>query len=146
MCFIFLRSRGFEYFKYDMDMDMSDMVVMDMDVLDTKTNTNTKTKTKTNTKCFKDPMYAIFLKISGFKDFKYDMDMDMSDMKDMDMVEMDIVDMDRQGLGPKGSSVDSILSFFYRQTHWHPWTPSERLRMTTLKTKSIQTRGKSLCT
>ena len=72
------------------------MVVMDMDVLDTKTNT----KTKTNTTCFKDPMYAIFLKISGFKDFKYDMDMDM---------DMDIVDMDKQGLGPKGSSVDNIL-------------------------------------
>ena len=61
------------------------MVVMDMDVLDTKTNT----KTKTNTTCFKDPMYAIFLKISGFKDFKYDMDMDMSDM---DVVDMDVVD------------------------------------------------------
>ena len=44
------------------------MVVMDMDVLDTKT--------KTNTTCFKDPMYAIFLKISGF-------------MVDMDMVDMD---------------------------------------------------------
>ena len=72
------------------------MVVMDMDVVDTKTNT----KTKTNTTCFKDPMYAIFLKISGFKDFKYDMDMDM---------DMDIVDMDKQGLGPKGSSVDNIL-------------------------------------
>ena len=39
-------------------------------------------------------MYAIFFKISGFKDFKYDMDMDMSDMKDMDMVDMDMVDMD----------------------------------------------------
>ena len=48
------------------------MVVMDMEVLDTKTNT----KTKTNTTCFKDPMYAIFLKISGF-------------MVDMDMVDMD---------------------------------------------------------
>ena len=69
------------------------MVLMD-------TKTNTKTQTKTNTKCFKDPMYAIFLKISGFKDFKYDMDMDM---------DMDIVDMDKQGLGPKGSSVDNIL-------------------------------------
>ena len=50
------------------------MVVMDMDVLDTKTNT----KTKTNTTCFKDPMYAIFLKISGFKDIKYDMDIRVS--------------------------------------------------------------------
>ena len=62
------------------------MVLMDMDMVDTKTNI--KTETKTNTECFKDPMYAIFLKISGFKDFKYDMDMDMSDMKDMDMVDM----------------------------------------------------------
>ena len=61
MCFIFLRSRGFECFKYDMDMDMSDMVVMDMDVVDIKTNT----KTKTNAKGFKDPMYAIFLKNRG---------------------------------------------------------------------------------
>ena len=43
------------------------MVVMDIDVVDTKT----KTQKKTNTKCFKDPMYAIFLKIIGFKDFKY---------------------------------------------------------------------------
>ena len=35
-------------------------------------------------------------------------------MVDMDMVDMDmdIVDMVKQGLGPKGSSVDSILSFF----------------------------------
>ena len=39
-------------------------------------------------------MYAIFLKISGFKDFKYDMDMDMSDMKDMDMVDLYMVDME----------------------------------------------------
>ena len=39
------------------------MVVMDMDVVDTKANT----KTKTNTKCFKDPMYVIFLKSRGFK-------------------------------------------------------------------------------
>ena len=61
-----------------------------MDVLDTKTNT----KTKTNTTCFKDPIDAIFLKISGFKDIKYDMDIDISDMKDMDMVDMDMVDMD----------------------------------------------------
>ena len=56
-------------------MDMKNMVVMDMDVLDTKTNTNTntntKTKTKKNTKCFKGPMYAIFFKNRGFKDFKY---------------------------------------------------------------------------
>ena len=46
------------------------MDVMDMDVADTKTNT----------KCFKDQMYAIFLKSRGLKDFKYDMDVDMSDM------------------------------------------------------------------
>ena len=32
-----------------------------MDVVDTKTNIKTKTQTKTNTKCFKDPMYVIFL-------------------------------------------------------------------------------------
>ena len=63
------------------------MVVMDMDVVDTKTNT--KTQTKANTKCFKDPMFAIFLKVNGFKDFKYDMDMDMSDM---DVMDMDVVD------------------------------------------------------
>ena len=75
MYVIFLKSTVFKDFKYDMDMDMKNMVVMDMDVLDTKTNTNTKTKTKTNTKCFKDPMYVIFLKSTGFKDFKYDMDM-----------------------------------------------------------------------
>ena len=48
-----------------------------MDVVDTKTNIKTKTQTKTNTKCFKDPMYVIFLKSTSFKDFKYDMDMDM---------------------------------------------------------------------
>ena len=47
-------------------MNMSDMAVMDMGVVDPKTNT----------KFFKDPMYAIFLKISGF------------------MVAMDMVDMD----------------------------------------------------
>ena len=45
----------------------------------------------------------LYLKSRGFKDFKYDMDVDM------EMVDMD---MDKQGLGPKGSSVDSILSFF----------------------------------
>ena len=37
------------------------MVVVEMDVVDTKT----KTQTKTNTKCFKDPMYVIFLKSRG---------------------------------------------------------------------------------
>ena len=43
-----------------------------------KTYKNTKTKTKdtqtqakTNTKCFQDPMYAIFIKIRVFKDLKY---------------------------------------------------------------------------
>ena len=45
---------------------MSDMAVMDMDMVDTKT----KTQTKTITKCFKDPMYAIFLNSRGFNDFK----------------------------------------------------------------------------
>ena len=37
------------------------------------------------------------------------MDMDIDMDVDMEMVDMD---MDKQGLGPKGSSVDSILSFF----------------------------------
>ena len=32
---------------------------------------DTHTQTKTNTKCFQDPMYAIFIKSSGFKDLKY---------------------------------------------------------------------------
>ena len=48
-----------------------------MSMTHTKTNTKTNTQTKTNTKCFKDPMYVIFLNSRGFKDFKYDMDMDM---------------------------------------------------------------------
>ena len=64
MYVIFLKSKGFNDFKYDMDMDMYNMVVMNMDVVDTYTYTN----------CFKDLMNATFLKISGFKDFKYDMD------------------------------------------------------------------------
>ena len=51
----------------------------------------------------------LYLKSRGFKDFKYDMDMDIDMDVDMEMVDMD---MDKQGLGPKGSSVDSILSFF----------------------------------
>ena len=38
--------------------------------------------------------------------------MNMADMDDLDMVDMDMVDMDKQGLRPRGSSVDSILSFF----------------------------------
>ena len=41
------------------------MDMMDMDVVEKKTNTNTKTQTTTNTKCFKDPMYVIFLKSRG---------------------------------------------------------------------------------
>ena len=59
-----------------------------MSMTHTKTNTKTKTntQTKTYTKCFKEPMYVIFLKSRGFKDFKYDMDMDMSNM-DMDVVD-----------------------------------------------------------
>ena len=32
---------------------------------------DTHTQTKTNTKCFQDPMYAIFIKSRGFKDLKY---------------------------------------------------------------------------
>ena len=51
----------------------------------TKTNIKTNKQTKTNTKCFKDPMYVIFLKSKGFKDFKYHMDMDMKNMVLMDM-------------------------------------------------------------
>ena len=54
-----------------------------MSMAHTKTNTKTNTQTKTNTKCFKDPMYVIFLKSRGFKDFKYDMD-----MADMDVVDI----------------------------------------------------------
>ena len=68
------------------------------------------THTQTNTKCFQDPMYAIFIKSRGFKDLRYyigclllvdkvdmdmvDMDMVDMDMLDMDMVNMDMVDMD----------------------------------------------------
>ena len=58
-----------------------------MSMTHTKTNTKTNKQTKTNTKCFKPPMYVIFLKSRGFKDFKYDMD-----MADMDMMDMDVVD------------------------------------------------------
>ena len=43
----------------------------------TKTNTKTDTQTKTNTKCYKDPMLIIFLKSTGSKDFKYDMDINI---------------------------------------------------------------------
>ena len=32
---------------------------------------DTHIQTKTNTKCFQDPMYAIFIKINGFKDLEY---------------------------------------------------------------------------
>ena len=65
-------------------MDVSDMDMMDMDVVEKKTNTNTKTQATTNTKCFKDPMYVIYLNRWGFKDFKNDMvvmDMDVVDIK-----------------------------------------------------------------
>ena len=62
MYVVFLKSREFKDFKYDMDINISDMAVIDMDAVDTKT--------KTNTMCIKDPMYAIFLKSSEFKDFK----------------------------------------------------------------------------
>ena len=111
---------------------------MDMDVVDTKTNT----------KCFKDPMYAIFLKISGCKDFKYDMDNGHGHVGHVgheghghgghEHGHGGLVHGGhgghghgghghdghghgghghgghghfKQGLGPKGSSVDSILSF-----------------------------------
>ena len=40
----------------------------------TKTKTHTHTQTKTNTKCFQDPMYAIFFKSRGFKDLRYYID------------------------------------------------------------------------
>ena len=50
------------------------------------THTKTNTETKTNTKCFKDPMYVIFLRSREFKDFKYDMDTDMADMDVVDIV------------------------------------------------------------
>ena len=55
-----------------------------MSMTHTKTNTKTNTQTKTNTKCFKDPTYVIFLKSRGFKDFKYDMEMNMTNMVVMD--------------------------------------------------------------
>ena len=35
---------------------------------DTDKDKDTQTQTKTNTKCFQDPMYAIFFKRRGFKD------------------------------------------------------------------------------
>ena len=124
MYVIFLKSREFKVFKYDMDMNMSDINVMDMDLVDTNTNTktktntqtktntkcfkylmyviffknlavmdmdvvDTKTQTKTNTKCFKDPMYVVFLKSREIKDFKYDMDINISDMA---VIDMDAVD------------------------------------------------------
>ena len=57
-----------------------------MSMAHTKTNTKTNTQTKTNTKCFKDPMYVIFLRSREFKDFKYDMDIDMADMDMVDIV------------------------------------------------------------
>ena len=49
-----------------------------MSMKNAKTNTNANTQTNTNTKCFKDPIYAIFLKSWEFKDFKYDMDIRVS--------------------------------------------------------------------
>ena len=57
-----------------------------MSMTHTKTNTKTNTQTKTNTKCFKDPMYVVFLKSREFKDFKYDMYIDMADMDVVDIV------------------------------------------------------------
>ena len=75
-----------------------------MDVADTKTNA--KTKTQTNKKC----LCYIFEEqgVLG-EDFRT---VDMVGMNMADMVDMDMVDMDKQGLRPRGSSVDSILSFF----------------------------------
>ena len=51
MYVMFLKSRGFKDFKYD-------MVVMDMDMVDrnTKTKTKTKTKTQTNTMSFQNSL------------------------------------------------------------------------------------------
>ena len=57
-----------------------------MSITLTKTNTKTNTQAKTNAKCFKDPMYVIFLRSREFKDFKYDMDTDMADMDVVDIV------------------------------------------------------------
>ena len=49
-----------------------DDVFYHMVMVNTKTKTNTKTKSKKKTKCFQDPMYAIFLfKSRGCKDLKY---------------------------------------------------------------------------
>ena len=61
MYVIFLKSREFKDFKFDMDIKVSDMAVMDMDVVDTKTNTKRNTQTKTNAKCFKDLMCYIYI-------------------------------------------------------------------------------------
>ena len=56
------------------------VMVMVMTMTKTKTHKKTNTKKKTdihrhrqrqNTKCFQDPMYAIFFKSRGFKDIKY---------------------------------------------------------------------------
>ena len=47
------------------------------------THTKTNTQTKTNTKYFKDP--CMLAQSTGFKDFKYDMDMDMYNMVVMDI-------------------------------------------------------------
>ena len=65
-------------------------------------------------------MYAIFLKIRWFKDFKYDMDMDMSDMVDMDMVDMDMVDlymvdMDMVDMNMVDMIPEKVLSIFFHE-------------------------------
>ena len=88
MYVIFLKSKGFNDFKYDMDMDMSDMNDLDMvdiDMVD---------------------LYMVDMEDMDMVDMDMvDMNMDM-DIMDMDIMDMDIVDMGKQGLGPKGSSVD----------------------------------------
>ena len=46
-------------------------LVMAMTETKTYKNTKTQTQTTTNTKCFQDPMDAIFFKSMWFKDLKY---------------------------------------------------------------------------
>ena len=60
------------------------------------------------------------MKISGIKDFKYDMDMDMSDMKDLDMVDMDMVDlymvdMDMVDMNMVDMIPEKVLSIFFHE-------------------------------
>ena len=91
-CFnvIFVKSRRYEDFKYDMDMDMSDMIVMDNWTWTwwTQRQIHRQRHIQRQTQCLKDPMYVIFLTSRGFKDFKYDIG-----LADMDVVDMDVVDI-----------------------------------------------------